>query len=202
MLAWPRIDTDYTIWEPFWVVFANMYNYFRVRGTPRTCQDIPVVPRSQFLQFGGPPGKAFGTGFGDLGRSDHIMVARKGNSIVHKTLQEALAAHGRFKIQTKLLSPSRYTKHKLKLNVVVGGHYRKSTMQKERMGLLKIIFEMPFLLSTASWGHFGCPVALRRHIFSPPEIDRSSYGFCRDLQGSSGHPKCYCAGGGVTPFSC
>jgi len=191
-----------TIWKTFWVVFAKYLYLFSCQGYSQDLPGHPNCPRSQFLQFGGPPGKAFGTGFGDLGRSDHIMVARKGNSIVHKTLQEALAAHGRFKIQTKLLSPSRYTKHKLKLNVVVGGHYRKSTMQKERMGLLKIIFEMPFLLSTASWGHFGCPVALRRHIFSPPEIDRSSYGFYRDLQGSSGHPKCYCAGGGVTPFSC
>jgi hypothetical protein len=196
MLAWPRIDTDYTIWEPFWVVFANMYNYFRVRGTPRTCQDIPVVPRSQFLQFGGPPGKAFRTGFGVLGRSDHNTVAHNGNSIVHKTLREALVAHGRFKIQTKPPSPSRCNEHTLKLNVVVGGHYRKSTMQKGRMDLLKLIFQMPFLLSTVSWGHFGCPVALRRHIFSSPEIDRSSYGCYRGLQGSSGHPKCYCAGGG------
>ena len=140
MLAWPRIGMESTIWKTFWVVLANIYINFRVRGTPRTCQDIPIVPRSQFLQFGGPPGKAFGTGFGDLGRSDHNMVAHKGNSIVHKTLQEALAAHGRFKIQTKPPSPSTWSKHTLKLNVVVGGHYRKSNMQKERMGLLKIIF--------------------------------------------------------------
>jgi hypothetical protein len=159
MLAWPRIDTDYTIWEPFWVVFANMYNYFRVRGTPRTCQDIPVVPRSQFLQFGGPPGKAFRTGFGVLGRSDHNTVAHNGNSIVHKTLREALVAHGRFKIQTKPPSPSRCNEHTLKLNVVVGGHYRKSTMQKGRMDLLKLIFQMPFLLSTVSWGHFGAALS-------------------------------------------